>query len=113
MEYTWTISALDCIVDVDGLSNVISTVHWRYVGTDEDEITAEVYGALPFPLPVEADFIPFSEITTAQVIEWLEASMSNVSIEGEQTQLEKYKASILEQITLAKNPVMVTLHLEN
>lgn len=113
MEYTWTISALDCIVDVDGLSDVINTVHWRYAGTDEDSITAEVYGAQSFPLPTETDFIPFNKLTTVQVTKWLEAIMSISPAEGELTQLEVYKQNIASQIALLKNPVMVTLQLEN
>ena len=113
MEYTWTISALDCIIDVDGLSDVIKTVHWRYAGTDKEGISAEVYGAQSFPLPTETDFIPFNKLTTVQVNEWLEAIMSVPPVEGKLTQLEIYKQNIISQISLLKNTIMVTLQLEN
>ena len=113
MEYKWTISAVDCTINVGVLSNVVKTVHWRYSGTDEDSVTAEVYGAQSFPLPDEETFIPFEELTSTQVIEWLESEMSIVPAEGESTQLEKYNEHIASQIALLKNPVTVTLQLQS
>ena len=111
--YTWTISSVECKASEDGLTNVIKVVHWRYRGTDEDGITAEIYGAQPFLPPTATDFIPFEEITTSQVIEWLEDTLSVIPLEGISTQLEEYRTSITSQIELIKNPVMVTLQLQN
>lgn len=32
---TWTIAALECATEENGLNKVVKTVHWRYKGTDE------------------------------------------------------------------------------
>ena len=44
--YTWTIAALECATEENGLNKVVKTVHWRYKGTDETSgISYELFGA--------------------------------------------------------------------
>lgn len=61
--YQWTISALDCAVSKDGLTNVVKTIHWRYRGANENNITAEVYGAQSVGDPNSEEFTPFENLT--------------------------------------------------
>jgi hypothetical protein len=101
IEYKWTISALDCAVNEEGLENVVKTVHWRYRGTDEDDNTAELYGAQPVPSPNPEEFSAYETLTQEVVEGWLESSMD----------IEEKQTSIEEKIKLIKNPVSVTLPL--
>ena len=96
--YNWIISALECKVSEDGLTNVVSTIHWRYNATNEDGITVDTYGAQPVGSPDPADFTPYENITKDQVVGWLEASLDVPAL---QLQLD-------EQINLIVNPVDVT-----
>lgn len=101
MEYTWIISALDCKVSENGLTNVVSTIHWRYRGTDEDEISYETYGAQPMSAPDPTSFVPYEDVTEVMVIDWLENTL----------EVETLQSQINSQIDLIKNPVIVTLPL--
>lgn len=96
--YNWIISALECKVSEDGLTNVVSTIHWRYNATNEDGITADTYGAQPVGSPDPANFTPYENITKEQVVGWLEASLDVPAL---QLQLD-------EQINLIVNPIDVT-----
>ena len=97
--YNWTISALDCKVDDNGLQDVVTTVHWRYRGTDEDDITAEAYGAQAVGEPNPDAFTPYPNLSKEQVVGWLESEMD----------MEQLNQNIETQINLIKNPIQVTL----
>jgi hypothetical protein len=71
--FNWTISAVERAVSLDGLQDVIQTVHWRYRGTDENGVTAETYGATAVGQPNPQDFTPFDEVTASDVEGWLES----------------------------------------
>ena len=96
--YNWIISALECKVSEDGLTNVVSTIHWRYNATNENGITVDTYGAQGVGSPDPADFTPYENITKDQVIGWLEALLDVPAL---QLQLDK-------QINLIVNPIDVT-----
>jgi hypothetical protein len=96
--YKWTFSAFDCKVD-EKLDEIVTTVHWRYGGSDEDGVTAEVYGAQSVGEPNPDAFTPYPEISEEQVIKWME-SVINV---------EEMNDNISKQIDLIKNPIQVTL----
>ena len=88
MNVTWTISNLDRQVS-DGL---VTTAHWR-VDAVNGEHTAGAYGSVGF---TRGDsFIPFEELTEAQVVEWVKAQLDVAEIE----------ASLAGQINKQKNPV--------
>jgi hypothetical protein len=99
INYKWTFSAFDCKVGEEGLNNVVTTVHWRYRGTDEDGITAEVYGAQAVGEPNPDAFTPYPEISEEQVIGWMENEID----------MEAMNENIANQIDLIKNPIQVTL----
>ena len=88
MNVTWTISNLDRQVS-DGL---VTTAHWRVDAVD-GEHTAGAYGSVGFTRG--DDFIPFEQLTEAQVVEWVKAQLDVAEIE----------ASLAGQIDKQKNPV--------
>ena len=82
-------------------SGGITVAHWT-VSKTIDGTTASSYGAQGFqPEPQEAGFIPFPQVTEAQVIQWVKNSM------GTET-LSKLEASLDSQIEEIKNPVNAT-----
>jgi len=80
MAFEFIISQLDSIPSLDGMDKVISTIHWRAQKAHED-FTADTYGAVSLEAPHEASFTPYSEVTEAMVISWLESSLDCNSIE--------------------------------
>lgn len=116
MTYKWTISALDCAVSQNGLTNIVQNIHWRYRATDNEGITAETYGAQYVTDPNPEAFLPFNDLTQEIVISWLEAIMSQeIPTEGDQqtnsTILQEMQSRLMKKIELIKNPVTVTLTL--
>jgi hypothetical protein len=99
ISYKWIFSAFDCRVDEDGMQDVVTTVHWRYNGTTEDGVSAEIYGAQAVGTPTPDAFTPYPELNEEQVIGWMEETMD----------VPAMQLNIAEQIELIINPVMVTL----
>ena len=111
--FNWTIAAAERAVSLNGLQDVIKTIHWRYRGTDENGITAETYGATSVGDPNPEDFTPYDGITEADVIGWLESILGIVpetlpEEEVKASELDNMKSNIENQIALLINPVMIT-----
>jgi hypothetical protein len=99
--FSWTISALNCAVELEGLPNVIKCIHWRYQAekTEGDKTYfVDTYGASSVGQPNPESFIPYEDITEAEIVSWLETTLP---IEAMQAGLE---AKIEEQI----NPTELT-----
>ena len=96
--YNWVIASLDAKIAEGDLSNVIETVHWRLQATD-GEHTADVYGSVGVEL--EGDFIPFENLTQADIEGWLEAKLD----------VDALKAGLDAQIDAIANPTHVSLNL--
>jgi hypothetical protein len=96
--YKWTFSAFDCRID-EKLDKVVTNVHWRYEGADDDGVTAETYGAQAVGEPNPDAFTAYPEISEEQVIGWMESVID----------MEAMNENIANQIDLIKNPAQVTL----
>jgi hypothetical protein len=97
--YKWIFSAFDCRVDEDGMQDVVTTVHWRYNGTNEDGISAEIYGAQSVGTPTPDAFTPYPDLSEEQVIGWMEETLD----------VEAMQLNLATQIELIINPVIITL----
>lgn len=97
--YKWEFPAFDCSLDKEGMEKVVTTVHWRYKGTDENDVTAEIYGAQAVGEPNPDAFTPYHDISEEQVIEWMENIMD----------MKIMNETINEQIDLIKKPTSITL----
>jgi hypothetical protein len=79
MSYEWAITAMKKAPTLDGLSNVITHINFKYTGTDADSGHSAVFnGACPLVVPeegyAEGDFIALADLTEAKVIEWAKAA---------------------------------------
>ena len=102
--FQWVISQLNCAVELEGLPNVINTIHYRYNATKvEGDKTyfAETYGAVNVAQPNPQNFIPYEDVTEQEVIAWLEQILP----------IEAMQSSLEANIALQINPVEVTLPL--
>jgi len=73
IEVTWKIAQLERNTSDDG----VVVAHWRCNGVD-GEYTAANYGTVSFqPDPTDAGFVPFDQLTEAQVIGWVKDSMQS------------------------------------
>jgi hypothetical protein len=76
----------------DGL---VITAHWR-VNAVDGEYTAGAYGSVGFTRG--DDFIPFEELTEAQVIDWVKAQLD----------VEQIESNLANQIEALKEPKSVS-----
>ena len=98
--YIWLIESLDCILSLDGKSNVVSNVHWRVNATDEIN-KATIYGEQKLSYDSENQFIPFDSLTKETVIEWVQKAMGSEQVAFIQQNLDN-------QIANLANPPIVT-----
>ena len=98
----WQISNLDCRVQEDGLSDVVYQCHWRVSKTEVDgdkTYSASVYSTCSVPGPNPASFVPYDQLTQAEVLGWIWANGVNK---------DATEAAVQQQIELQKNPVVVS-----
>jgi hypothetical protein len=105
--YTWSFPHLEVAPSLDGLTNVVKTVHWRIMAT-EDGHSAEAYGSVSLSDPDPDTFTAFDGLTKETVQGWVEATL-NAEGEGEVLVVERMKTSLAEQIARAKAPPVVTM----
>lgn len=99
MSHTWTVAALDYDVSQDGLSNVVTTVHWRCSKTEGDN-SGSVYGSHNLPAPDPNNFTAWDDLDEFTVLSWVTADMVAQAAEGENpaTDIEnKVDAQIAEK----------------
>ena len=97
----WNISAMDCYVQQDNLSDVVYCVHWSCTDTqviDGKEYSGRVYSTCSVPGP-GTPFTPFPDLTQDQVLGWIWANGVDQSAT---------EAAVEAQIQAQANPVTVT-----
>ncbi len=103
IKFIWVISSLDCDVNKDGLKNVVKTIHWRLLGVNDNNISAELFGAQTIGEPNKDNFKAFDDLEKQDIIDWLNAVMDVSALEE----------NIAQKIELIENPTTVTLQLKN
>ena len=85
----WTIAQLERTTSGGG----VVVAHWRATATDGD-YSASAYGTVGFtPDPDSEDFVPFDDLTEADVLAWVYESVDKDSVEASlASQIEDQKA---------------------
>jgi hypothetical protein len=90
IEYTWTIAQCEHEVATGG----ITVAHWRVSAVDGD-YSASSYGTAGFtPDPRHPDFVPYADVTEAEVLGWVWGSVDK----------DETEANLAAQIDAQKNP---------
>jgi len=98
--YTWEITAMEVILNQDGLSKVVSNIDWRLIATvDGEKYRAEEWAKQYVSAPDSDTFTAYDELTKEQVIGWLEGIL-------DVPQLKEYLAY---KISIQVNPVTALL----
>lgn len=96
---TWSIVQLDAYPELNGVADVVFTVHWILNGTDGIS-TGSAYGSVGITIEPEVAFTPYADLTQEQVISWVHDAM------GEE-QVAAYETVVMKQIDDAKNPPVI------
>jgi hypothetical protein len=76
--YSWEINKVDKVT-VDGMTDVIDTVHWYAEATDNVHVVHEV-GELTLEAPDPDRFIEFGNLTKLDIVGWLHAKLDTAVI---------------------------------
>jgi hypothetical protein len=100
LTYTWKLKALKK-ADTPEVQGIIIGTQWTLTGTDEDGYSGDFQGATPFNLTeVDPDsFTPYSELTEAQVLGWIQAVVVG-------SYKEHIDQQIMKQILAKRSPVV-------
>jgi hypothetical protein len=96
----WSIVQLNAYPELDGQADVVFTVHWTLNGTD-GTYNGSVYGSVGVTIDPDAPFVPYADLTQAQVIGWVQDAL------GEE-QVASYEANVAQQIADQQDPPVVT-----
>jgi len=97
----WTITNLDCKPDVDGKVDYVVTAHWDCTATD-GTYSGRVYSTTSFEVDVDKpDYIPYADLTEAQVVEWAQASLGAETVAATEF-------AVLQQIENQINPPIIS-----
>ena len=97
--YTWSITNMTCLPEVDGYTDVVVQVTWKCIGTD-GTYSAEQYDINVFSFD-PANFTPYSQLTQEQVLSWVWSTVDQTAIE----------AVVAAQLNNLANPPVIALPL--
>ena len=108
VNYDWNCKTVDAYIEQDGDADVVYNVHWIVTGVSEtldpegNPYSATNIGTQVLNTDDITDFIPFDDVTNAEVVAWTQAAM------GEE-QVTSIEANIATQIDALITPTTVTL----
>lgn len=103
--YNWNFSPLEIVYNEDVMVDVIDIVHWQYSATDSESGTSvQSIGTIKLPTPAPETFIPFANVTKAEVTTWVETAMGAEAVQSMQTNLANQIDTILHPMRGTVSP---------
>jgi hypothetical protein len=96
---TWKVEQFECYPGKDGRQDVVFIVHWRCNGADGN-FAGTSYGTQTIAHEADAPFTPYSNLTEAQVIDWVKAALGGERV----LQIE---TSVIAQIEEQRAPSII------
>lgn len=79
INYTWNIIQMDCYPQAEGEANVVWNATWKLSGTD-GVTTCFIFGNQPLTYVAGTPYTPYSELTEAQVVGWVQSAMGSEAV---------------------------------
>ena len=97
--YTWSFPQFEVVPSLDGLTDVVKVIHWRYDAMD-GAFSAGAYGTVSLGAPDPAAFTPYADITEQWAIDAVSASIDLPAVE----------AALTGEINKKKNPPTIPMN---
>lgn len=94
----WEIAAIDCYPARDELDMVAFEIHWR--ASSDQFPQASCYGSVRLQSPDPAQFIPFSQLTRDQVLNWTFEVLGDT--------VQAVESTIADRVSALTNPPVTT-----
>tara|TARA_R110001632_G_scaffold91511_1_gene196115 strand:- start:138 stop:461 length:324 start_codon:yes stop_codon:yes gene_type:complete len=95
---TWSIVQLDYAVSLDSETDVVNNSHWQCVDVDAAGNQGRVYGSVAIPTDNITNFIPYTDITEAQALEWTKTALGAEEVAS-------MEANVAAQLALLEDPL--------
>jgi len=100
--YTWNFPQLEVAPSLDGLTDVVTTVHWTLTA-QENGYVASCYGSVGLDAP-GTPYTEFSQLTKEQVESWVKAK-----IDAGRQKVADIEAGLAGNIAVQKQPKTVSM----
>jgi hypothetical protein len=97
--FTYDIASLECKPEINGVENIVETVHWTVKAVDGD-YSVGAYGSVRLTVDEAANFEPYEDLTKEEIVTWTKDALGEEAV----TRLE---AALADQIETMKNPPVV------
>jgi len=97
MAITWSIVQLDYALSENDQTDVVNNSHWQCIDEDASGNQARVYGSVGIPTDDITNFIPYTDITEAQALEWTKTALGAEEVAS-------IEAKVAAQLQLIENP---------
>jgi len=103
INYEWNVSTVDTYPTKDSKSDVVHSVHWKLIATDDtnkdsdgNNWSTSIYGTQAVDTSDLSDFTAFADLTASDVQGWVEAALGADEITAMKANLD---ATIAELVT--------------
>ena len=103
ISYTWNVSTVDTYPTKDSKSDVVHSVHWKLIATDDtnkdsdgNNWSTSIYGTQAVDTSDLSSFKAFADLTASDVQGWVEAALGADEVTAMKASLD---AQIAEKIT--------------
>lgn len=99
--YNKLINSLQCYSSIDGYTDVVFTINWTFVAT-ENNLNASLPCSTQVPVIAGQEFIPYADLTEAQVLAWID---EYTAPEIMQSYMDQLAGNIEQQKTIVNPPL--------
>jgi hypothetical protein len=90
IEKTWVVEQLTTRPEVDGNKDVVVMASWRIDATDgTHRVSTPGSSAFSLPSPGSTNYVPYADLTSAQVIQWIKASLGEEMVKAMEARIDE------------------------
>lgn len=97
--YSWEIISMRKVATLANLSDVVVHLVWSKKGVDEDGNEGRFLGAMELPAPNAESFVPFADLTEADVLAWVQPTVTGGYAEHVDRQIAQQIAEKRQELT--------------
>ncbi len=99
--YSWNFNPLEVTYNLNGLVNVVNTVHWQFSGVTGSAFN-QVIGTVSLNTPDTGSFVAYEDLTKEIVTGWVEGTLGEEKVAA-------ISASVSSSIATQLQPVKGTM----
>ena len=99
--YNWIISQIDTVPEANGLTDIVSVIHWRC--NLEQDPSIDAYGTVTLTEVDSDNFLLFEDLSKEQVVNWVKSSLGDERISQITESLNARLQNKLNPRTVVKN----------